>query len=80
MFCVKGDAFMAFSSVDEQILRASKEIVVKFIEVGKISPTSFAGAFRDVYAAIDETVKKSAEKSDCAPDLQEQGVKLKKKK
>lgn len=48
---------MGSSSMDEQILRASKEIIVKFIEVGKISPTSFAGAFRDVYTAIDETVK-----------------------
>ena len=48
---------MGSSSMDEQILRASTEIIVKFIEVGKISPTSFAGAFRDVYTAIDETVK-----------------------
>ncbi len=48
---------MAVSSMDEQVLRASKEIIVKFIEVGKVSPTSFAGAFKDIYTAIDETVK-----------------------
>lgn len=48
---------MTTSSMDEQILRASKEIIVKFIEVGKISPTSFAGAFKDVFTAIDDTVK-----------------------
>jgi hypothetical protein len=51
---------MTITSMDEQILRASKEIIVKFIEVGKISPTSFAGAFKDIYSAIDETVKGAA--------------------
>ena len=29
------------ASMDEQILRATKEIVVKFIEGGRISPASF---------------------------------------
>lgn len=47
------------STVDEQILRATKEIIVKFIEVGRISPTSFGDSFKDVYKAIDETVKNS---------------------
>ena len=45
------------TSIDEQILRASKEIIVKFIEVGRISPTSFGESFREIYTAIDETVK-----------------------
>jgi len=45
---------------DEQILRASKEIVVKFIETGRISPTGFPDAFRVIYRAVDETVKQSA--------------------
>lgn len=45
------------TSIDEQILRASKEIIVKFIEVGRVSPTSFGESFRDIYNAIDETVK-----------------------
>lgn len=57
---MKGRNPMTTSSMDEQILRASKEIIVKFIEVGKISPTSFAGAFKDVFTAIDETVKGAA--------------------
>lgn len=48
---------MKKTSIDEQILRASKEIAVKFIEVGRISPTSFGESFRDIYKAIDETVK-----------------------
>ena len=41
---------------DEQILRASKEIVVKFIETGRISPTGFAEAFKAIYRAVDDTV------------------------
>jgi hypothetical protein len=44
---------------DEQILRASKEIVVKFIETGRISPTGFPDAFKAIYRAVDETVKQS---------------------
>lgn len=45
------------SSVEEQILRTAKEIIVKFIEVGRISPTAFPEAFKTIYTAVDETVK-----------------------
>ncbi len=45
---------------DEQILRASKEIVVKFIETGRVSPTGFPEAFKSIYRTVDETVKQSA--------------------
>ena len=45
---------------EEQILRATKEIVVKFIETGRISPTGFPEAFKAIYRAVDETVKQSA--------------------
>ncbi len=44
------------SSVEEQILRTSKEIIVKFIEVGRISPTAFPEAFKTIYNAVEETV------------------------
>jgi predicted transcriptional regulator len=55
------------SSVDEQILRAAKEIVVKFIETGRISPTTFPETFRSVYAAVNETVKELAPPAEDAP-------------
>lgn len=42
--------------MDEQILRASKEIVVKFIETGRVSPTGFPEAFKTIYTAVRETV------------------------
>lgn len=43
--------------MEEQVLRASKEIVVKFIEVGRLSPTSFPETFKTIYQTIDETVR-----------------------
>ena len=43
-------------SMDEQILRAAKEIVVKFIEAGRISPTAFAETFKMIYTTVNETV------------------------
>ena len=50
-------------SMDEQILRATKEIVVKFIELGRLSPSSVHESFRDVHATISETVRDSVEKA-----------------
>lgn len=44
-------------SIDEQVLRASKEIVVKFIETGRVSPTGFPDVFKTIYTAIDDTIK-----------------------
>ena len=48
---------MKKGDLEEHILRASKEIVVKFIEVGRLSPTNFAETFKSVYQTIEETVK-----------------------
>lgn len=46
-------------SIDEQILRATKEIVVKFIELGRLSPATVHESIRDIHATIRETVKES---------------------
>ncbi len=46
-------------SVDEQILRTTKEIVVKFIETGRVSPTGFNETFKNIYNAVEEAVKGS---------------------
>ncbi len=45
------------SSLDEQILRAAKEIVVKFIETGRISPTGFHETFKSIYRTVETAVK-----------------------
>ena len=47
------------ASLDEQILRTAKEIVVKFIEVGRISPTGFDEAFKNIYQTVDSAVRQS---------------------
>jgi len=48
------------ASMDEQILRATKEIVVKFIEGGRITPTGFHDAFKGIYDTVQKSVKGSA--------------------
>ena len=47
------------ASMDEQILRATKEIVVKFIEGGRISPAGFSKTFENIYQTVEDTVKGS---------------------
>lgn len=44
---------------DEMILKTVKEIVVKFIEVGNISPTSFHDHFRNIYSTVEKSVKEN---------------------
>jgi hypothetical protein len=44
-------------NTDEHILRATKEIIVKFIEMGRLSPANVHECFRDVYATVNDTVK-----------------------
>ncbi len=42
---------------EEAILKVTKEIVVKFIEVGRLTPSNFGETFRDVYRAVHDTVR-----------------------
>ena len=46
-------------SIDEQILRTTKEIVVKYIEAGRLSPTAFHETFKAVYLTVSDTVRNS---------------------
>ena len=48
-------------SIDEQILRATKEIIVKFIEMGRLSPSNMHESFKDVYSTVNDTVKQHVE-------------------
>lgn len=43
---------------EETVLKIAKEITVKFIEVGRITPATFEPAFKDIYLAIDKAVQK----------------------
>ena len=42
---------------EEMVLKTVKEIVVKFIEVGNISPASFHDHFRNIYKTVDAAVR-----------------------
>jgi hypothetical protein len=52
------------SKKDELILKTAKEIVVKFIEVGNISPTSFHDHFKNIFNTVEATIKESDAFSD----------------
>ena len=71
------------ANIDEQILRAAKEIVVKFIEAGRVSPSGFHETFRDIYHTVEKTTKDSIRKSrneeSAEPESQNKSAKKKKK-
>ncbi|MCX5870207.1 MAG: hypothetical protein NTY00_06170 [Deltaproteobacteria bacterium] len=43
---------------DETLLKVAKEIVIKFIEVGRLTPATFEQTFDNIYKTIKETVRK----------------------
>jgi hypothetical protein len=43
-------------SLDEHVLKVAKEIVAKFIEVGRVSPASFDDTFKSVYKSVKEAI------------------------
>ena len=43
----------------KQALRAAKEIVVKFIEIGRISPNNFSEFFPKIYDQVLTTIQSS---------------------
>jgi hypothetical protein len=42
--------------LQKEALQVSKEIVVKFIETGRVSPANFAEVFPSVHKVVRETV------------------------
>ena len=43
-------------ALDEHVLKVTKEIVAKFIEVGRVSPASFDETFKNVYRSVKEAI------------------------
>ncbi len=43
-------------ALDEQALKVAKEIVTKFIEVGRVSPTTFDEIFKNIYKSVKEAI------------------------
>ena len=48
----------ALTPKDELLLKVAKEIVVKFIEVGRLTPTSFADTFNMVIDTLRQSLKR----------------------
>jgi hypothetical protein len=42
--------------IEKQALQVTKEIVVKFIEIGRISPNNFDQFFAPIYAEVLRTI------------------------
>jgi len=42
---------------DDAIFKAVKEIVVKFIEVGRLTPANFEETFEKVYQTVEKSVR-----------------------
>lgn len=62
---------LLMKSIDEQILRTTKEIIVKFIEMGRLSPSNLHESFKDIYTTVNETVKKNMSKTLPSNDKQD---------
>lgn len=52
------------ASIDEQVLRTAKEIVVKFIETGRVSPTGFPELFQNIYQTVQNAVRETSDPED----------------
>jgi hypothetical protein len=52
------------ATLQEQILKTSKEIIVKFIETGRVSPNTFDETFRSIHSTVKETVYQAADRMD----------------
>ncbi len=42
---------------EEAILKTAKEVAIKFIEVGRLTPGNFTETFRELYVGIKSTVR-----------------------
>ena len=56
----KSEVYMGYKR-EELVLKTAKEIVVKFIEVGNISPASFHDHFKNIYQTVENAVKEAEE-------------------
>lgn len=56
----KASEEIKISPIEELTLRTTKEIVIKFIEMGRCSPATFEEVFTLVYSVIKRTLSKSS--------------------
>lgn len=42
---------------DDTILKVAKEVAVKFIEVGRLTPSNFDETFKNIYKSVRDSVR-----------------------
>jgi hypothetical protein len=42
---------------EETLLKIAKEIAIKFIEMGRLTPATFDRAFKDIHTTVKETAR-----------------------
>ncbi|MDL1957752.1 MAG: hypothetical protein LWW95_12015 [Candidatus Desulfofervidus auxilii] len=55
---IKSSSKASVSPLDELTLRTTKEIVIKFIEMGRCSPATFEEVFTQVFSVVKKTLNK----------------------
>ena len=55
---IKSSSKTSVSTLDELTLRTTKEIVIKFIEMGRCSPATFEEVFTLVFSVVKKTLNK----------------------
>jgi hypothetical protein len=43
---------------EETLMKIAKEIAIKFIEMGRLTPATFDQTFKNIYATVKETANK----------------------
>ena len=57
--------------VENLALQVTKEIVVKFVETGRISPTNFSQYFGMIYESVLQVISKGGPTETATPKLEE---------
>ncbi|SHN50493.1 hypothetical protein [Desulfovibrio litoralis] len=42
--------------LEKEVIQVTKELVVKFIEAGRVSPANFNEVFRQTYSVVSDTI------------------------
>ncbi len=45
---------------EETVLKISKEVVIKFIEMGRVTPATFDETFKNVHSTVRETLERGS--------------------
>lgn len=56
---------------EQQALQVAKEVAIKFIEVGRISPNNFAEFFGEIYGSVLATVNGQHKAPHSTPDKED---------